>query len=89
MTTLDRPTRLLTGGTRLARNGVFNIIGQGVPLLAAFFAIPRLIHGLGTDRFGVLTLVWMVIGYFSLFDLGLGRALTQVVAEKQIGRAHV
>jgi O-antigen/teichoic acid export membrane protein len=41
-----------------------------------------LIHGLGTDRFGVLTLVWMVIGYFSLFDLGLGRALAQVVAEK-------
>ena len=52
-----------------------------VPFLAAFFAIPLLIRGLGTDRFGVLTLAWMVIGYFSLFDLGLGRALTQVVAE--------
>src|SRR5205807_623908 len=38
--------------------------------------------GLGTDRFGVLTLAWMVLGYFSLFDLGLGRALTKRVAEE-------
>jgi len=61
---------------------MFNLLGQGIPLLAAFLAIPPLIHGLGTDRFGVLTLAWMVIGYFSLFDLGLGRALTQLVATK-------
>ena len=32
--------------------------------------------------FGVLSLVWMFIGYFSLFDLGLGRATTKLVAEK-------
>ncbi len=51
-------------------------------MLVALFAIPLLVHGLGTDRFGVLILAWMVIGYFSLFDLGLGRALTKLVAEK-------
>jgi len=82
MTTLDQPRRLLTRGSLLARNSVLNLIGQGMPFLVAFFALPRLIHGLGTDRFGVLTLAWMVIGYFSLFDLGLSRALTQIVAEK-------
>jgi O-antigen/teichoic acid export membrane protein len=82
MKTADPTTKTLTGGTLLVRNSLFNIIGQGIPLLVALIAIPMLIHGLGTDRFGVLTLVWMVIGYFSLFDLGLGRALAQVVAEK-------
>lgn len=66
----------------LARNSVFNLLGQGVPFLAAVVAIPPLIRGLGTDRFGVLTLAWMVTGYFSLFDFGLGRALTHVVAER-------
>lgn len=65
---------------RLARNVVFNLLGQAIPLAAALFAIPMLIRGLGTERFGVLTLTWMVIGYFSLFDLGLSRALTQVVS---------
>lgn len=72
----------LTGGSLLARNAVFNLAGQSAPMLVALFAIPTLIHGLGTDRFGILTLAWMVIGYFTLFDLGLGRALTQVVAER-------
>jgi O-antigen/teichoic acid export membrane protein len=67
---------------RLVRNTVFNLAGQGVPLLAAFFAIPYLVRGLGTDRFGVVTLAWVLIGYFSVFDLGFGRALTQVVAAK-------
>ena len=72
----------LTHGSLVTRNTFLNLIGQGTPLLAAIFAIPMLIRSLGTDRFGVLTLVWMVIGYFSLFDLGLGRALTKLVAEK-------
>ena len=71
-----------SGGSRLARDSVLNLLGQGTPFLAALFSIPLLIRGLGTDRFGVLTLAWMVIGYFSLFDLGLGRALTQLVAER-------
>ena len=82
METTDLTTKSLTGGTLLVRNSLINLIGQGIPLLVALFTIPLLIHGLGTERFGVLTLVWMVIGYFSLFDLGLGRALAQVVAEK-------
>lgn len=53
-----------------------------MPLLVAIVAIPLLIEGLGIARFGVLTLAWMVVGYFSLFDLGLGRALTKLVAER-------
>jgi O-antigen/teichoic acid export membrane protein len=72
----------LTNSRLLARNTVYNLIGQVVPLIAAFFSIPFLIDGLGTDRFGVLMLAWMVIGYFSLFDMGLGRALTKLIAEK-------
>jgi len=39
-----------------------------------------MISGLGVDRFGVLTLAWALVGYFNLFDFGLGRALTQQVA---------
>src|SRR5882762_6152548 len=66
----------------LVRNTVFNLTGQSIPLVAALFAIPLLIRGLGTDRFGVVTLAWILIGYFSVFDLGFGRALTQVVAAK-------
>ena len=72
----------LTAGRHLARNVLWNLLGTGSPLLVALFAIPILIEGLGTERFGVLMLAWMVVGYFSLFDLGLGRAVTKLVAEK-------
>lgn len=64
----------------LLRNSLFNLIGLGGPLLAAVFTIPYLIAELGVERFGLLTLIWAVVSYFGLFDLGLGRALTQQVA---------
>jgi O-antigen/teichoic acid export membrane protein len=66
--------------SRLAKNTIFNFSGQAFILVIAVFAIPLLIKGMGTDRFGVLALVWAFVGYFSLFDLGLGRALTAFVA---------
>ena len=72
----------LYSGKLLARNTTWNLFGQGVPLLAAFVTIPFLLKGLGTARFGILTLAWAFMGYFNLFDLGIGRALTKLVAEK-------
>jgi O-antigen/teichoic acid export membrane protein len=72
----------LTKGHLLARNVIWNLIGNGAPMIVAVFSIPILIRELGNDRFGVLALAWALIGYASLFDLGLGRALTQLVAKK-------
>lgn len=72
----------MSGGRLLARNAIVNLLGQGAPLLVAVFAIPVLTRQLGSARFGLLTLAWVVLGYFSLFDLGLGRAMTKVVAER-------
>ncbi len=42
----------LTSSRVLARNTVFNLIGQCAPILVAVFAIKLLIQYLGTDRFG-------------------------------------
>jgi len=61
------------------------MLGLILPLLVGVIAMPYLIHGLGSARFGVLSIAWMVIGYFSIFDFGLGRALTKMIAE-QLGR---
>jgi O-antigen/teichoic acid export membrane protein len=83
---MAQDTCTLTGGRLLARNSLANLVGQGAPLIVAFVTIPLLIKALGTERFGVLNLVWMVIGYFSLFDMGLSRAITKLVAEKLGGR---
>jgi O-antigen/teichoic acid export membrane protein len=82
----EGPVHKLTRGSALARNTLWNIVGQGAPLLAALVAIPVILRGLGTERFGALSLAWLLIGYFSIFDLGLGRALTKLVAEKLASR---
>jgi len=76
------PIPNLTSGRLLARNTIWNLIGQVLPMAVGVVAIPPLVRSLGVDRFGVLSLAWIVIGYFSLFDMGMGRALTKLVADK-------
>jgi O-antigen/teichoic acid export membrane protein len=66
---------------RLARNTALNLVGQIVPLVVAVAAMPYVVRHLGPDRFGLLSLAWMVVGYFGLFDLGIGPATTKFVAE--------
>ena len=66
-------------------NAAWNFVGLAAPLLVALAAVPRLISALGPDAFGLLTLAWSCIGYFSLLDLGLGRALAQVTAADLAG----
>jgi len=65
----------------LACNTRWNLVGLGVPVVVAIFSIPPLINGLGAERFGVLAIGWAVMGYFALFDLGLGQATTKFVSE--------
>jgi O-antigen/teichoic acid export membrane protein len=60
----------------LRRDTMFNLAGAGLPLAAAAVLIPFTLGRLGDEAFGVLALVWGLIGYFSLFDMGVGRALT-------------
>ncbi len=73
----------MNGLSPLARNAVWNLFGLGIPLLVAAFAIPILIRGLGADRFGILAIAWTLLGYLTLFDLGVGRALTRSIATRR------
>lgn len=64
----------------LKHNTLWNLFGSGVPFLLGAVTIPYLLREAGVEAFGILTLVWALIGYFSLFDFGLGRAITQQVS---------
>ncbi len=72
-------------GRKLARSAVWNFSGMAAPLLVGLLTIPLLIDSFGKERFGMLAIIWMGVGYFSLFDMGLGRALTKLVAERRSG----
>jgi O-antigen/teichoic acid export membrane protein len=81
VTEASRAPALKIGGSLLARNTVLNVAGQVIPLLVGVATMPYVIRHLGPDRFGLLSLAWVVVGYFGLFDLGIGPAATKFVAE--------
>lgn len=65
-------------------NTAWNLAGNGLPFLLGVVTIPYLLNHIGVEAFGILTLIWALIGYFSLFDFGLGRALTQQIATSRL-----
>jgi len=79
MTTSSIPAEPVS--RRLARNTVYNVLGQGLPLIVGLAAIPVTVQALGPARFGLLGLAWAILGYIGVLDLGLGRATTKFVAE--------
>ncbi|MBE0572453.1 MAG: flippase [Ignavibacteriaceae bacterium] len=75
-------------GKLLAKNTIYNLLGYGLPLLLALIIIPPLIKNLGVERFAILNLCWIVVGYFSFLDFGIGKALTKIIAEKIGSKQH-
>jgi O-antigen/teichoic acid export membrane protein len=69
------------GRRLIAKNSIFNLVGQILPMLAGLLTIPYIVRGLGTAQYGILSIATMLLGYFSIFDLGLSRATVKFVAE--------
>lgn len=63
-------------GLSVRNDTLYNLVGNLVPILAAIICIPYLTRELGAERFGFVTIMWALIGYFGIFDLGVSRALT-------------
>lgn len=76
-----------SSGSRVVRNTGLTLASIGIPLFAAFLVMPSLARHLGAARFGMLGLTWALLEYFSLFDVGLGRATTKFVAERVATRS--
>ena len=64
----------------VVKNTFFNFIGQILPIIAAIFGVPILIKYLGNERFGILSILWLLMWYSTMLDLGLGRATTKFVS---------
>lgn len=72
----------LSSGFLVIRNTFIVVGSQGAIAIMGLIAVPLLVSRLGAPKFGILALAWVVIGYASVLDLGLGRALTKVTADR-------
>ena len=67
----------------ILRNVVINLIGLVLPTFVSLVTVPSYIKLLGVERYGVISLVWTLIGYFSILDLGMSMA-----AQNHISKAR-
>src|SRR5436305_7141387 len=63
--------------SRVVHGSLLHLIGQAVTMLATFIATPFTIRLLGAAGYGVLAFVHVLIGYFSVADMGMGMASTR------------
>ncbi len=64
-----------------AQNSFLNFFTHLFSIIISFVCVPYLILTLVTDTIGLLSILWLIIGYFSLFDIGLGQATTKFLSE--------
>lgn len=81
MSKFNIQTKNITTGKVLVKNSTINFLGMALPLIVGIIAIPFAIKGLGKEEFGILSIAWVILGYFGLFDFGLSRATTKFVSE--------
>jgi O-antigen/teichoic acid export membrane protein len=67
--------------SKLGSNFAFNVAGRLIPIAVALVTVPIYIALIGAARYGALSLVWVILGYFGFLDFGLSQATTNALAK--------
>jgi O-antigen/teichoic acid export membrane protein len=74
-------------------NFIVNLLSPMTRIVVALVTVPLYLHHIGEARYGVMSIVWVLLGLFGFLDLGLSRAVTNALAKlrdaPQADRARV
>ncbi|HFK3157043.1 TPA: oligosaccharide flippase family protein, partial [Citrobacter sedlakii] len=62
------------------KNSLWNVAGYIIPAIITVPALGILGRVLGAETFGIFTLAMAIVGYASIFDVGLSRAVIREIA---------
>jgi O-antigen/teichoic acid export membrane protein len=70
-------------------NFIVNLLSPMTRIVVALVTVPLYLHHIGDARFGVMSIVWVLLGFFGFLDLGLSRAVTNALAKlRDAPQAH-
>ena len=64
----------------LIKHSGWNIVGMVIPTIIAVPILGIMARKMGVENFGLFTLLFSLIGYASIFDIGISRAVTRMIA---------
>jgi Membrane protein involved in the export of O-antigen and teichoic acid len=73
---------------RLMANAVYNLIPQFWFLGLTVFTTPFVLHRLGVEAYGILSIITVVAGYLAFLDLGLNVAVIRFIAAHDAKGEH-
>jgi len=62
---------------------IWSFSGMLFPALIALACLPIILKEYGDEKTSFLTIIWVLIGYFSFLDFGAGKALTILLSRKR------
>jgi O-antigen/teichoic acid export membrane protein len=65
---------------KVISNAIYNLIPQFWFLGLTLFTMPFVLHRLGVDAYGILSIITVVAGYLAFLDLGLNVAVIRFIA---------
>src|ERR1700691_2497920 len=70
-------------------NFIINLLSPMTRIVVALVTVPLYLHQIGAARFGVMSIVWVLLGLFGFLDLGLSRAVNNALAKlRDAPQAH-
>lgn len=69
-----------TGKRRIAQNTLLNFFSRAILIPIGLISLPAIVNGMGSERFGLFSLTWVLLSYFTILDLGFSQAITKFIA---------